>query len=72
MRTCTVDKWSWFENADLVLVCSRNLACISAAVQTADPYVVVHRSRNYLYPLKITGKNYYVTPGCVGLEEIDF
>ena len=72
MRASGMDKWSWFKNADLILVCSSYLASISAAVKTTNSYIIVYCSRNNLYPFKVAGKDYYVTASCIGLERKKF
>lgn len=61
-----MNKWGRLKNADLILICSSYFTSISTAVQTTNPYVIVDCSRNYLYPFKITGKDYYVTSRCIG------
>lgn len=69
MRTCAVDKWSWLKNADLILICSSYLASVSTAVETTNSYVIVHSSRNNLYPFKIASKDDYVTSCSIGLRK---
>lgn len=67
MRTCAMNKWSWLKYADLILISSSYFASVSTTVKTTDPYVIVHSSRNNLYPLKIAGKDDYVTSCGIGL-----
>lgn len=68
MRACAVNERSWLKNADLILVRSSNFASVSAAVQTTDPYVIVHSSRNNLHSLEVARKDDYVAAGSIGLE----
>lgn len=68
MGTVAMNKGSWLENADLILVSSSYFASIGTAVEAADPYVIVHCSRNDLYPLKIAGKDDNIASSCIGLE----
>jgi hypothetical protein len=67
MRTGVMNKWGRLKNADLVLIRSSYFPSIGTAVQAANSYIVVHCSRDYLDPLKVTGKDYYVTSSCVSL-----
>lgn len=69
MGTVGMNKGSWLENADLILVSSSNFASVGTAIKAADPYVIVHCSRNDLYPLKVAGKDDNVASRCIGLEE---
>lgn len=63
-----MNKGSWLEDADLILVSSSNFASVGTAVEAADPYVIVHCSRNDLYPLEVAGKDDNVASRCIGLE----
>lgn len=70
MVTVAMNEGSWLENTDLILVSGGNFSGIGAAIEAADPYVIVHRSRNDLYPLEVAGKDDNVASGCVGLRGV--
>ena len=55
MRACTMNKWCWLKNADLILIGSGYLASISTAIQTTNSYIVVYSTRNNLYSFKVAG-----------------
>lgn len=64
-----MNKGSWLEDADLILVSSSYFPSVGTAVEAADPYVIVYCSRNDLYPLEVAGKDNNVAPSCIGLEQ---
>lgn len=68
MRTCTVNKWSRFKNANLIFIGCSYFSCVCTAVQATNSYVVMYSSWYYLNSFKITGKNYYVTTCCICLQ----
>lgn len=67
MWTGAVYKRRWLENADLVFIGCSYFSSICTTVQTADPDVIVHSSRNYLNSLKIIGQNHNIATSCVRL-----
>lgn len=70
MWTGAVYKRRWLENADLIFIGCSYFSCICTTVQTADPDVIVHSSRNYLNSFKIIGQNHNIATSCVRLDGI--
>lgn len=68
--TVTVNKGSWLEDTDLILVSSSNFASVGTTIEAADPYVIVHCSRNDLHPLEVAGKDDNVASRRIGLEGV--
>lgn len=69
MWTGAVYKRRWLKNADLIFIGCSNFSCIRTAVQTADPDVIVHSSRNYLNSFEIISQNHNIASRCVRLYE---
>lgn len=67
MGTVAMNEGGWLKDADLILVSSSNFASVGTAVEAADPYVIVHCSRNDLYPLEVAGKDDNIASRRVGL-----
>lgn len=68
MWTGAVYKRRWLKNADLIFIGCSYFSCICTTVQTADPDVIVHSSRNYLNSFKIISQNHNIAASCICLN----